>query len=246
MVARADVPGAAKRANASLAGPAHTLFDVLLKVIGIIVIITGLAIVFALAAFESYFLLHNGSLVTHNLFPVGFREHLLVHLGVAAAALSAVLTVLIGLAIFRQKWPARGWVTGTLVGLIFVTMAGSVALTADAAPRVRDRYEANMHTSVRTLPAFTSVQTLGDNAVVKFQTSNTYGLSLRYFDNPDLSKVKTNVVNGTLIIDTRELPNDRGCDGICIEGLNDVQVTVESPTLPQTDIPMKPMRLETL
>lgn len=244
VVARADVPGAAKRANDSLAGPARTIATIILKIIGLFVIVIGLSLIFALIAAESYILLHNGSLVTGNIFPVGFREHLLVHLGVATSALIAIFTILIGLAIFRQKWPTRAWVTGALVGLIFVTLAASVALVADTAPRVRDRYNANTHTTVRTLPPFTSVQIQGNSADVTFQTANTYDVSLKYFDSPNLNNVKTTVTNGVLYIDTRRLPNDQNCNGICIGALRDIQVTVESPSLPQTndpDMPPKPV-----
>jgi phage shock protein PspC (stress-responsive transcriptional regulator) len=245
VVARADVPGATKRAHDSLAGPARSVVDIILKVIGLIVIFSGLALIFALVVSESYLLVHNGSLVTDNLFPIGFREHLLIHLGVGTAALIAVFTVLIGLAIFKQKWPVRSWVTGTLLGLIFIGLASSIALAVDAAPRVQDRYNANVHTTVRILPPFTSVKTLGDsdseNAVVQFQTGNSYDVSLRYFDNPDLSKVTTKVENGKLVIDTRPLTNDRHCNGICIPALTDVKVIVEAPTSVPMDMPDMPL-----
>jgi hypothetical protein len=64
---------------------------------------------------------------------------------------------------------------------------------------------------------------------------------LRYFDNPDLSKVTTKVENGKLVIDTRPLTNDRHCNGICIPALTDVKVIVEAPTSVPMDMPDMPL-----
>lgn len=248
VVARADVPGAAKRANNSLAGPINSIFKVILKIIGVGFIIVGLSLLFALIAFESYVLAHTGNLFGQAIFPVGFREHFLLNLSVSVSALLSVLIIIFGISIFKQKWAIKTWATGTLVGLILLGLAGSIALGVDAAPQVRNRYNAQFHTSVRTVQPFTAVNTTGGGDVTfRYQTGNTYSVSIKYFDNPNLANIKTTVSKGTLLIDLSQFDSNRNCPSLCIPDTYDVTITVTSPTLPaQSDVnnirlPMKPV-----
>jgi len=235
VVSRADVAGAAKRANNSLAGPINSAFIILLKVVGVGFIVAGLSLLFALIAMESYVLAHTGNLFGQDIFPVGFREHLLLNLGVSVMALVAVLVIVFGISIFKQKWAIKTWVTGTLVGLILIGLAGTIALGADAAPQIRDRYNAHLHTSLRYVQPFTTVNTIGDGVNVRYEAADKYSVSLNYFDNPNLADIKTTVSNGTLLIDSTQFDWHRNCPSLCIPDTYDMIVTVKSPNMPQID-----------
>lgn len=233
VVERADVKGAATRANRTISGPINSFFDLVVKLIGIGFILVGLTAIFGLIAAITYLLLHAGNLVQDNLFPVGLREHLLLDVGLAVATLISVFVVLVGLAIFRRKWPIRTWITGLLVSLLFIGLATGGALAADTVPRVRDRYNTNVHTVTRSLPAFTQVTVDGDSAETIFQYSQSYSVSLRYYESVDPSKIKTTVANGNLVIDSRGFDWRNHCGAaLCLPKELNMQVTVYSPNAP--------------
>ena len=254
-VERADLKGAAKRANRSLAGPLTTLLTAAAKVIGACFVIAGIGLLLGLAAAVTYMLLRGGANTPDTVFPVGLKEHLTVYVGAAVAALLSLFVVLLGLDVYRQKWPIRAWLTGVLVSLVLIGMAVGGALTADVAPQVRDHYNANIHTSVRTVQPFTSVDLHGvGNEVrdIEYQTSSTYSVSLRYYGQPDLTPVKTGVVNSVLKIDTRGFDDSRHCTDLCIPDNYGLTIIVSSPTPPETDgayapspmpVPAKPLKL---
>lgn len=243
VVGRADVKAAARRANNSLAGPVNAFFSAILKIAGVAIVVCGLAMLLGLTASAGYVLLHSGNLVQNNLFPVGLREHILLDVGLASAALIALFVVLLGVAIFRRKWPIYGWVTGVLIGLLLLSLAAGGALAADAAPQIRDRYNANRHDTVRSLPAFQNVNFLGSNdgLNVDYRSSAKYGVDLNYYGHPDLSNLKTTVTNGTLLINTQGFDPHRHCQGLCIPDMYDVTVTIEAPNPPQVSFPDLPL-----
>jgi len=231
-VARADVAGAAKRANKSLAGPINVMFKLVLKSIGIVFILMGLSLLFALLAMASYVLVYTGNLFGQDIFPVGIREHVFLNLGVAVSVLLSVLVIIFGISFFKQKWPIKTWITGILVGLILIGTAGTIALGADVAPQVRDRYNAHLHTSRRSAQPFTTVQAIGQDLTIRYQSANTYAVSFNYFDNPNLSNIKTIVSNNTLLIDSSQFNERRSCPDLCIPDTYNVVITVESPSPP--------------
>jgi len=241
IVERADVKGAARRANNSLAGPINSFFRLMLKVAGTILILIGLSALFVLIGIETYLLLHSGTLLQDNIFPVGVREHLLLDIALVVAGVIAIFIVLFGLAMFRRKWPIHTWVTAMLVGLIFAGLATGGALAADVAPKVRDRYNANVHTTMATVKPFSKVNVIGDGVTVRYQMSNTYSVSLRYFGNPNLSTIKTSVANGVLLIDAGRFDWHRDCQTLCLPDTYNLVITVASPNPPAIpDIPALP------
>ena len=245
VVERADVKGAARRANNSIAGPINTFFAIVLKIIGIAFILFGLSALFGLIAGETYVLLHNAQLVQDNIFPIGFREHLLLHIAIAVAALISLFIILFGLAIFRRKWPIRTWITGILIGLLFIGMAAGGALAADTVPRVRDRYNSNIHTSLRQLKPFTNISYSGPNEGIdiSYQISDKYTAALKYYDNPDISNLKTNVSNGTLTIDTSKFDWHRHCNALCLPPTYNMEIIISSPDQPQLDWPANEIKV---
>lgn len=230
---RADVKGAARRANATIAGPINSLFQFLLKLFGLFFILSGLSALFGLVATETYLLINRANWAQNNIFPIGFREHLLLDIAMVVVGLIALFIILFGIAMFRRKWPIRTWVTGMLVGLIFIGGAVGGALGGDVYPSIRDRYNANVHTSTHSLPAFTALDASGQAADINFQTSNTYYISLTYYDHPNLDSIKTSVKNGTLLIDTSGFDEHRNCQTICIPDTYNLAITVYSPDAQQ-------------
>lgn len=244
VVSRADVPGVAKRANRTLAGPINSIFRILLQIIGVIAIVVGLSLLLGFIGLGSYTLIHTGSLFGQDVFPVGTREHLLLGMGLAVSALLSVLVIVLGVAMFKRTWPIKAWATGTLVGLLLVGLIGTAALGADAAPHIRDRYQAHFHTTVRNVEPFQTIQTEGDNVRVNFQLASTYSVRFKYYDHPDLSGIKTTVSNGTLTVDSDRFDPNRHCPSQCIPDTYLLEVTVYSPTridLPDSaDLPAPP------
>jgi phage shock protein PspC (stress-responsive transcriptional regulator) len=246
IVERADVKGAARRANDTLSGPAarvrdvvDTAFRLLVKIIGVGLTIAGILTLVVLAGIGVYLLAH-GNVVADNLFPVGYKEHLLVYLTAFVAAMTAVFIILFGMAIFARKWPIRSWLTGVLVGLSIIALVGSGALAADIVPKVHDRYNARLHTTARQLKPFSSVNVYGKEAAVDFKTASTYSVSFKYFDHANTGAIKTKVTNGTLTVDAQNFDNERNCNDICIPDSYDMVVTVSSPVPPKINYPAGP------
>jgi phage shock protein PspC (stress-responsive transcriptional regulator) len=233
IVDRADVKGAAHRVNSTIAGPINGAFRFILKLIGVCFIVTGLSILFGLIVAETYILVHGGSLSQYNIFPIGLRENLLLDIAIGVVSLITLFIILFGIAMFQRKWPIRTWVTGMLVSLIFIGGAVGGALAADVYPNVRDRYNDNVHVTVRSLAAFTSLNITGPEENINFQTSNTYSVSLKYYDHPDLANVKTLVQNKTLIIDSTQFDWHRNCQIICFPDTYNLVITIYSPNAQQ-------------
>lgn len=233
IVERADVKGAAHRANSSLADFINTLFRLLIKLLGIILVAFGLGIVFGLIGTETYLLVDGKTWAQDNIFPVGIREHLLLDISMVSVALIASFIIIFGIALFRRKWPIRAWVTGVLVGLLLIGLAVGGALVGNVYPNVRDRYNANLHSSLRNLPAFNTVYISGPWSNVNFQTSNTYSVDLTYYDHPNLSEVKTTIQNKALTIDTTQFNPNRNCQSICIPNNYNLSITVYAPDATQ-------------
>jgi len=233
IVERADIKSAAHRANASLAGPINALFDFLLKLASLIFVLSGLSVVFGLIAAETYLLVNHGAWAQNNIFPVGVRENLLLDIAGVVAGLMALFIILFGIAMFRRKWPIRTWITGVLIGLVFVGLAIGGALAGDVYPNIRDRYNANVHTATRSLTPFSTLNINGPETNINFQTASTYSLSLSYYGHPDLAQIKTILQNKTLTIDSTQFDWHRNCQTICIPNTYNLAITIYSPNAQQ-------------
>jgi phage shock protein PspC (stress-responsive transcriptional regulator) len=234
-VERADVKGAAARANSTVAAGINNIFDILLKVTGIAVVALGISMLLGFIGSGGYLLMQDSNWLGH-IFPIGIREHLLLGLSFGIVALLSVLVIVLGVAMFRRAWPLKAWATGTLLGLLLVSMVGTAVLGADAAPRIRDRYQANLHTTTRTLQPFAKIDQIGEGVEVNYEQASTYSVSMRYFDHPDLSTVKTSVSGDTLIIDSSQFDRHHNCSGLCVPELYNVTITVKSPNPPKEPI----------
>jgi hypothetical protein len=199
-------------------------------------IFSGLAALFSLIATGTYLSVNRDAWVKYNIFPIGFREHLLLDMAIAICGLIALFSILLGISMFRRKWPIRNWITGVLVGLMFIGLAVGGALTADVYPNVHDRYNANIHNSLRSSSAFTSINTAyADNVNVILQPSSQYYVDLNYYGNPNLASIKTYVKNKILYIDSTNFDDNRYCNVLCIPKTYQMNVTVYSPNALQLE-----------
>jgi hypothetical protein len=197
--------------------------------------------------FRKYAFLKNGAIVQDGIFPIGLKEHLLIYVAGGVGVLVSTFIVLIGMALFQRKWPIRAWITGVLIGLLFIGFAVGGALAADVVPQIRDRYNANIHTTSYTVQPFAKVNLDNAKDSVEYEYSPNYSVGLRYFGNPDLSSVTHSVSNGTLTINSRQFDQHRACSGLCIPSDYNMTIIVRSPHVPTgfypdiPDAPMKPM-----
>jgi phage shock protein PspC (stress-responsive transcriptional regulator) len=236
-VSSADIPGATKRVSNTASNIINTLFRVMLKIIGVAFIISGISLLLGIVTTKTYMLAHNGKLFQENLFPVGFHEQLLVVLGMALIAIVSLFLVLIGIAVFIRKWPVRGWITAVLIGLFLVGSAAASALTADAVPRVRDRYETMVHTTaVKDIQPFTKVVTNGE-IDLEYIGSPDYAVNVHYIDHPDLSKLKVSVKDGVLYVDSTQLDQARHCTMLCLFPRYNMTVQIYAPNVENFQTP---------
>lgn len=238
-VDRADINGAAKRINNRILPVINGVFRIAVKLVGVGFILLGLVILCAVSVAKIYMLLHNNRLFQENLFPVGAREQWLLALLMGLMVIAAVFLLLTGIAAFKRTWPVRSWITGILAGIFLVGAVASIALAADAAPRVRERYETSLHTTaVKNIEPFDKVDTSGD-IDVSYVSSPNYAVNIHYFGNPDLSKVKVFVTNKTLHVDSTRLDTYNHCTMLCLFPRYDMTVQVYAPNVEQFITPSK-------
>jgi phage shock protein PspC (stress-responsive transcriptional regulator) len=188
-VNKADLPGAARRVNSGLATFINGVFRFFVKLLGIALILTGLAVLFGAAFTVLYMILHGGNIFQEGLFPIGVREHWLVGSGIAAATLMAIFLIVSGIAGFRRKWPLKAWITGALGGLFLLSMVTTGALAADAAPRVQERYESMIHTTaIDNIQPFTKVVSKGE-VDLSYTSAPNYAPNIENFDVPPRTDV---------------------------------------------------------
>lgn len=236
-VSKVEVTTTARRINSSLLSVIDTIFRICIKLIGVGFMLLGLAAVCAAAVIRIYISLHNGRLFQENLFPVGTREQLLVWIALGLVCLISIFLILIGIAIFRRKWPLNAWVTGVLAVILLAGSVVTAALTADAAPRVNERYQALMHTTaVKDIKPFDKVVTRGD-IDISYISSPTYGANIRYADHPDLSKVRIYVAKDVLYVDSRQLDKVDHCTMLCLFPRYNMTVQIYAPNVQNFDTP---------
>jgi hypothetical protein len=231
IVDRADFHGAAARAKGTVAPVVNRVFDIFLKIVGVGFVLAGLGALFGLIVAKVYMALHNGMLFQENLFPIGSTEKLLFNIGLVLAAILSVFILLIGLALFRRKWPIPTWASGALLGIFFIGLAVAVALGGDVGPRVRDRFNGIHHSKTIDLQPFDSVDINGSNVTYRYISSDKNYAQIFYDGNADISPVKLNVINHKLNIDVSSFHGQK-CDMLCLFPNNNLQIIVYTPTFP--------------
>jgi phage shock protein PspC (stress-responsive transcriptional regulator) len=241
-VSATELPNKARKINRSLSTIINRLFRVMAKLAGVGMILTGLAIVSTVTATKAYMLLHGGKLFQENLFPVGYRENWLMAIAMILMVFISIFLVLAGIAIIKRKWPLRAWLTGGLVGLFLIGSVSCFVLAADAAPRINERYQTSLHTTaIKDIQPFNKIVKEGD-LDISYVSAPNYAVNLHYSDNPDLTKVKVSVKDGTLYVDSRDLDGVKHCTMLCLFPRYNMTLQVYAPnienfvTSPNTDI----------
>lgn len=238
VVERADVKGAAKRATTVAGKVVSTSLKVVLGVVGIGLMLGAIGALLGLTTASIYWAL-NRDIVPENIFPVGGAEVALVYIWFLFAAVISLFLLFGGLAMVKHKWSLPGWALGSMVAVALASLAVGSALTADAVPKVRQRYEAAQHSYVRDVPAFDKLKVLGTlDAGVNYKESAETRVVVRYWGAIDLSKLKTNVKDGTLTVDSQTLAEETRCEKLCIFHSPVLEVTIYGPQLKQVTTDM--------
>ncbi|HEV2403012.1 MAG TPA: PspC domain-containing protein [Candidatus Saccharimonadales bacterium] len=238
VVEHADVKGTARRANSALADPINAMFRFILRVVGIAFVVLGLGGLLGLIAGGTYFTMQHTAWTQNNIFPIGLRENILLWIVFAFIGLVCVFIVLFGIAFLRHRWPIKAWVTGVLVGLIFIGLAIGGALTADVYPNVHDTYLKNTHTALRVMPPFSSLSIVSGGAIdnnINFVQSDKYMIAFNYYDHPNIAAVKASVNKGVLLIDTSNFGWVRSCSTPCFPNAYRLNITVYAPDVLQLE-----------
>lgn len=238
-VNRADLNSAAQRINSRVLPVINGIFRFCIKLTGIGFILGGLTVLSLVSILKIYMLLHHNQLFQENLFPIGAREQWLLAIVMGLIVIGSVFMMLTGIAAFKRKWPIRGWVTGILVGIFLIGSVASIALAADAAPRVRERYETTLHTTgIKGITEFNRVQTDGEIDIAYISSPN-YGANVHYSGNPDLSKLKIYVKDQTLHVDSTALDGINHCTMLCIFPRYNMTVDIYAPNIEKFTTPSK-------
>lgn len=228
---RVDAPGAARRAGSTMLPIINRIFWIIIKSIGALLVVFGVVLLVCTAIVASYMLLHDGSLVQEQVFPVGAREQWLAWLGALLVVVMSVFIMLAGVAVIKRKWPMRAWATGALAGVFLVAMAASIALAVDSAPRIKQRYEALWQTqSVQQIGGFSSIKSVGDVSI-DFVESPESAVSIEHLSGQDISKVRVYTKDNTLFIDAKEFDAHRGCSMLCLIPNSNAIVHVYAPNI---------------
>jgi phage shock protein PspC (stress-responsive transcriptional regulator) len=233
VVERADVKGAAKRASGIVGKVVQPILKVLLGAIGISLMLGAIGALLGLTTASIYWTL-NRDIVPENIFPVGGGEVALIFIWVLFAAVISLFLLFGGLAMVKRKWILPGWALGALVAVALASLAVGSAYTADAVPKVRQRYEAAQHTYVRDVASFNRLKIVGsvDVGIVYKESAETQ-VSVRYWGKIDLTKLKTSVKDGILTVDARELGKENQCQKLCVFHSPILEVTIQGPKLKQ-------------
>jgi phage shock protein PspC (stress-responsive transcriptional regulator) len=242
IVNRANVPAAAHRASNTIVPLINSVFRIIVKSLGIVIIFASLALLFGLINLSVYLSLHKANSSLQEFFPIGTEEHVLLILGLVFVALSSIFMIIVGLAIFKRKWPLPTWVTATILSLLFIILASGIALGVDSAPTIHQRFVAAHHQTYQSVQSFTSVNVIGERPV-EIRYSTQYAVALSYIDNPDVSQIKATVTNNVLNLNTGNFARRSHCHShtLCLFPDYDLTITVYTPLAPSINNNGKPI-----
>lgn len=231
---RADVPGAARRAQGTFAGVLAVIGKAILICIGsILTLVAGLALLWT-ATVTTYILINGAIVAGQVVFPVGTHE-VIGFVATVVAILSLLLVLLlVGVAMIRRRWQLPAWGVAAFVGVFFIAAAAGGAFAPEAVNDVNGRVEALHHTQTHQTTAFTSADFNGkDTRFIFIRDSRTY-VNYEYYGDLNTSRIKTSVENGRLHVDTNDVSDKYRCNIFCIYSGPDLQVVVHAPSL--TDV----------
>jgi phage shock protein PspC (stress-responsive transcriptional regulator) len=216
MVDRADVKGAARRASGVAGKVVHRVLKVALGLVGVTMMMGATAALLGLTTASTYWAL-NRDIIPDHIFPVGGAETLLIVLAFVAAAMVSLFLLFAGLAMVKRKWPLPGWGLGAMIAIFLASVAVGGALAADAVPKVRQRYEASLHTYTRTVPEFNKLHLQGTvYTQITYERSPNYAVLVKHRGDVNFSKLTADVRDQTLTVDLRALSDSTRCEKLCL------------------------------
>jgi phage shock protein PspC (stress-responsive transcriptional regulator) len=232
VVDRADVKGAAERAQHVASKAVHSILKVILAVMGIGLMMGTIGVLLGLTTSSVYLALNPGVLAPVGVFPVGTAENVLVGLLLLALAMIALFLLVTGLSMVRRKWSLPGWGLAAMAAIFLTSVAVGAALVANAAPKMKQRYDATRHTVTRTVPEFHKLY-LADNfeASVTYQQASAYSVQVKYRGDANFSDMGIKVSDQTLTLDSQAFTESLGCKKLCLFHDQWIEVTIKGPAL---------------
>lgn len=230
VVDRADVKGAAKRAGTVASKAVQSVLKVIVALAGIGLMIGAISTILGLTIVSIYWSL-NHDLVPAHIFPIGASETVLLCVSLLFLLMVALFLLIGGLAMVKRKWPLPGWGLGAMVAVALASLAVGAALSADAAPRIKDRYEAANHTYTLAVPEFNKLDVAGAMSTIRYEESPTYAVVVKYWGDVDVSKIKAEVKDKTLLFDARTLARETQCQRLCIFQSPIKEIIIQGPKL---------------
>ncbi|HEX3568492.1 MAG TPA: PspC domain-containing protein [Candidatus Saccharimonadales bacterium] len=232
VIDRADVTGAAQRANRTIGHGIEWIAKVILGVIGLAVTLASAAALLWTMAVGMYFLLGQGKITGQVLLPVGTHETVALAAGLVSVAIIFLFLLLSGIAMMRRKWSLPGWGVAGLIGIFFVGASLCVALGANSIQDVRNRFDALHHTQTQTVAAFKDVTLTGDNTSFTYVPDTKYAVEVSYLGKTNTPFVGMSESGDMLNIDANKLEqNLRTCTVFCIYSDSDLRVIIHAPSL---------------
>lgn len=226
----ADLPGVTKRAG----GAANQLFGFIGELVryAIVVVLTTISMIMFVWTIIAgvYTLMHGLTLGDRVIFPIGAEAVWGVVSVMVTLAVLALLLMAVAMATLKRKWTMPGWVTGTMIGVIFIAASVGTAIGFEVAPQVRDRYRELQQTQTYDLPPFNKTDLIGKEATFRFEPDDEYKLEVRYFGQKDqLQGIDKKVENGTLKIDTTGYKGEERDCVLCIDPGDELEVIIHAP-----------------
>ncbi|HSX05540.1 MAG TPA: PspC domain-containing protein [Candidatus Saccharimonadales bacterium] len=235
-VSGADVPGATRRASKVVGGFIATLVKVLLGVVGVGLIVGGLAVLLGSAGSLMFGLIRGVQVSNAPIFPIGKEEIAALVCAFVVVGLIASMVVASGVALVRRKWPMPGWAVAAVVGLFIAAGAVGTGFGLGVAPQVKSRVDALRHNRTVTLAQpIQRLHVLGTKAAYRVVYDTKPSVEIHAFGNVQPSDVTITEQNGLLTVDTRGLAKP-SCTLFCpFDDGNSTEVVIHAPnpdTLP--------------
>lgn len=215
--------------------------DFVAKVVKLGVLFTGVALLIgsllglvASVAMTSMIISHGIYIEQVKVFPLTGSE---IALAIASAVtVGLVLLLLAGIGgmmtVRRKLVPA--WVMALLVGLIVISTAVSSGIAASNVTIFQSRYDSLRFSSPRSVPDFKALSVRNADISVSYETSPTHSVEIQTIGFKDFQLIKTDVVNGELVIDAQALDTRTDCVTLCNK--LPINVIVRSPALERAQV----------
>jgi len=239
-VERVDVPGVTRRATRVATGTVIRIAKICLGIIGGALVAGGVGVLLAAVAAFVYGLVHGLEVGRVALFPLGGEQIALLACGFVLVTLLAVMLVLSGLSVLRNRAIAPVWVIATMVGVFVATGAIGTALGFDSASTIHTRYQSIQHSRHVSVQPFTGLNFVGDSVQYVTEPGSNTSVDIRTFGKIDTSAIKISQKDGVLTVDSSKYNPRQDCHLVCPYGASNTQVVITTPE--PWRVPMDSMR----